>query len=75
MKGTMLITAHAEPVMIKDTVEEIVTRMIGLKAEDNLAYTVINTKKNEEYKAGCLAGLYRGVREVEMPEPKEEKKK
>jgi len=66
----MLITAHSEPVMIKESVKEVLEARKGLEAEDDLNYTIINTKTNIEYEASCLAGLYRGVREVEMPELK-----
>ena len=71
-KGVMLITAHTEPVMIKESVQEIIKRRNEVGEMGDLMYTATNTldDEHEGYESSCIGGLYRGVREVEMPEKK-----
>lgn len=74
MKGVLLTTAHAEPVLIKESVKEIVEQVKEKGEDGHLNYTVLNLNyEGVEYEASCLVALYRGVREMEMPEKKKGK--
>ena len=72
MKGVELTLGHTVQLMIKESVAEIVKRRNEAGETGDLMYTVTNRKDNshEGYQASCIGGLYRGVREVEMPEQK-----
>lgn len=73
-KGVQLITAIGEFV-VTETIEDILERKNKAGETGDLNYTVANTKEDNHtgYKASCIGGLYRAVREVEMPEKKDKK--
>lgn len=75
MKGVQLITALGE-FTIEESVEEMVKRKNAVPETGDIEFTVLNTIKGNEskYKASIIAGLYRGVREVELVEKKKEQK-
>ena len=72
MKGVQLVTALGE-FIIEESVDEIVERKNKCGELGDLEFTIANVKdKTKSYKASTIGGLYRAVREVELPEPKKD---